>query len=191
MTAFELVFSLLTIITSLALTHLLSGFVAVLRNAERVQFSALHGLWAWTAFTLAIGNWASFWSMRALTSWPTGIVLLSVMTIIAQYVFCALVTPELAREGEVDLADFHRREYRRYSFAAIVLFLASLALNFALGGAHFYEEWWRDSVITIAFLMLTVLAFFNAAAWAQTFAATALAALSTYYLVIVCDFVVA
>ena len=59
MTSFELVFGLMTIITSLALTHLLAGFVGVLRNAERVRFSALHALWAWSAFISTIGNWAS------------------------------------------------------------------------------------------------------------------------------------
>lgn len=42
MTSFELVFALVTIITSLALTHLLAGFVGVLRNLQRVQFSAPH-----------------------------------------------------------------------------------------------------------------------------------------------------
>jgi hypothetical protein len=49
MTSFELVFGLITIITSLALTHLLAGFVDVLRNAQRVRFSAPHALWAWSA----------------------------------------------------------------------------------------------------------------------------------------------
>jgi hypothetical protein len=54
MTSFELVFGLMTIITSLALTHLLTGFVSVWRNGKRVRFSALHALWAWSAFTLTI-----------------------------------------------------------------------------------------------------------------------------------------
>lgn len=189
MTPFELVFSLMTIITSLALTHLLAGFVSVLRNAERVQFSAPHALWAWSAFTLTIGNWASYWEMRALTSWPAWAVLLIVVTTIVQYVFCAFVTPETPTEGRIDLADFHRHEHRRYSLAAAVLFAVSLILNFALGGASFYGDWWRDSVISIAALLLALLAFFASAPWAQIVAAGTLAVLATYYMIITCNVV--
>ena len=68
MSAFELVFGLMTTITSLALTHFLAGFVGLLRNGERVQFSAMHALWAWSASTSTIGNWASYWGLRSLTS---------------------------------------------------------------------------------------------------------------------------
>lgn len=84
MTSFELVFALVTIITSLALTHLLAGFVGVLRNAQRAQLSAPHALWAWAALLLTIGNWASFWSLRTLTSWPAWAVLLSVAAMRSQ-----------------------------------------------------------------------------------------------------------
>ena len=80
MTAFELVFGLITIITSLALTHLLEGFVNLVRNPARVHFSATHALWAWTGFASAVGNWASFWEMRTLKSWPAWAVLLIVAT---------------------------------------------------------------------------------------------------------------
>lgn len=66
MSAFELVFGLMTFITSLALTQLLAGFVGLLRNGERVQCSALHALWEWSALTSAIGNWASYWGLRSL-----------------------------------------------------------------------------------------------------------------------------
>lgn len=189
MTSFELVFGLMTIITSLALTHLLTGFVSVLRNAERVRFSVLHGLWAWSAFTLTIGNWASYWGLRSLTSWPAWAVLLILTTTIAQYVFCSFVTPETPAEGTIDLAGFHQREHRRYMLAAAVLFGMSLALNFALGGAHFYADWWRDSLFSIAALVLVVLALFVSARWAQIFLAVTLAALATYYTVITCNVV--
>lgn len=84
MTSFELVFALVTIITSLALTHLLAGFVGVLRNAQRAQLSAPHALWAWAALLLTIGNWAFFWSLRTLTSWPAWAVLLSVAAMRSQ-----------------------------------------------------------------------------------------------------------
>jgi hypothetical protein len=48
-------------------------------------------------------------------------VLLIVTTLIVQYVFCSLITPEMPTEGGIDLADFHQREHRRYILAAAVL----------------------------------------------------------------------
>ena len=191
MSAFEVVFILLTIVTSLALTHLLTGFVGVLRNAQRVRFSALHALWTWIAFTLLIGNWASYWSMRSVTSWPAWAVLLIVANFIIQYVFCALVTPETPAEGEIDLVEFHQHEHRRYILALIVLLVASLILNFALGGAHFYAGWWRDSVLSIAALILALLALFARPRWVQIGSAGAIAALGTYYMIITCNVVAA
>lgn len=191
MTPFELVFGLMTIITSLALTHLLAGFVSVLRNAQRVRFSTLHALWAWSAFTLTIGNWASYWGLRSLTTWPAWAVLLIVTATIVQYVFCSFVTPETSAEREIDLVEFHQREHRRYILAAVVLFAMSLVVNFAFGGARFYADWWRDSVFSIACLAVALLAFFAHARWAQVSSATTLAALGTYYMIVTCNVVAA
>jgi hypothetical protein len=78
MRAFDLVFGLLTIISSLALTHLLTTFVSLLRSWNRVQFSAIHGLWAWSPFAGTVVNWASYWEFRKLTAWPARMVLLTV-----------------------------------------------------------------------------------------------------------------
>lgn len=191
MTSFELVFALVTIITSLALTHLLAGFVGVLRNAQRVHFSALHALWAWAALFLTIGNWASFWSLRFLTSWPAWAVLLSVAAMIVQYLFCAFVTPETTAERKIDLVDFHHRERRRYALAAVVLFGLSLILNATFGEAGFYSEWWRDSVFSIAGLVVALLAYFISAAWVQVMSAATIALLATYYAIITCNVVAA
>lgn len=189
MSPFELVFGLVTIVTSLALTHLLEGFVGLFRNAQRVRFSDVHALWSWSAFTSTVGNWASFWALRSLESWPAWVVLLSVATMILQYVFCAFVTPERPTEGTIDLVAFHQHEHRRYTGAAIALFGLALVLNLALGGAHFYADWWRDSAFSIAGLMLGFLAFFVQARWAQVVSASSLAVLLTYYVIITCNVV--
>ncbi len=55
-TAFEFVFALLAIVSSLGLTHLVAAFIALIRHAERVRWSAVHALWMWAALTLTIGN---------------------------------------------------------------------------------------------------------------------------------------
>ncbi len=189
MTAFELVFGLITIITSLALTHLLEGFVNLFRNAQRVQFSAIHALWAWSGFSSAIGNWASFWQMRALTSWPAWTVLLIVATMILQYTFCAFVTPETEAKGNIDLVAFHQREHRRYIGAAVALFALSLVLDLALGGANYYADWLRDSALSIALSVLGIIAIFASARWVQIVSAASTAGLLTYFMIITCNVV--
>jgi hypothetical protein len=191
MTAFELVFGLVTMITSLAISHLLNGLVIILRNAARVRFSVLHALWSWTAFSLLIGNWASYWEMRSVGSWPSWAVLLIVANFTIQYTFCSLVTPQTADGGSFDLEDFHVREHRRYILALIALLLASLVLNFALGGARFYQSWWRDSVLTIVALSLSIIALLVRARWVQIASAGLIAVVSTYFMVVACNVVAA
>ncbi len=110
---------------------------------------------------------------------------------IIQYVFCSLVTPEVPAEGKIDLVEFHQREHRRYIIAIIALLVASVLLNFALGGANFYANWWRDSVLSIAALVLAFLALLVGRRWVQFGSAGILAAIATYYMVITCNVVAA
>jgi hypothetical protein len=191
MTAFEVVFILVTIIVSLAITHLLSGFVGLLRSVSRVRFSALHALWVWIAFAGLIANWASLWPMKSVTAWPAWAVLLLLVTFIVQYVFCALVTPDLPTEGRIDLVAFHESQSRRYILAYIALLLAALMPNLALGGAAFYSEWSRDTALATAMLVFALLALFVTVRWLSIGAAVANAALNTYFMIIACNVVAA
>jgi hypothetical protein len=191
MSPFELVFGLMSIITSLALTHLLAGFVSLLRNAQRVRFSALHALWAWSAFASTIGNWASYWGLHTLTSWPAWTVLLTVVITVCQYVFCVFVTPDLPVEGEIDLLAFHQGEHRRYILASVALSGLALVFALALGGAHFYAASWRDTTFSVLLIALGLLAVFISARWAQMVSAITVAALCTYYMFITCNVVAA
>ncbi|MXO75788.1 hypothetical protein GRI40_11225 [Altererythrobacter aerius] len=58
MTLFESIFAFISIVISLALTHLIAGVVRLVRLAERNRISLIHGCWLWLAFVLVIGNWA-------------------------------------------------------------------------------------------------------------------------------------
>jgi hypothetical protein len=191
MTAFEIVFVLLTMIVSLAIAHLLNGFVIILRNTSRVRFSLLHALWIWIAFALLIGNWASSWEMRSVVSWPSWAVLVILANFTIQYVFCALVTPETVETSDLDLEEFHARQRHLYISALVALLVASLVLNFTLGGSNFYQSWWRDSILTVSALFLSLIALFVNARWAQVSCAVLIAGISTYYMVVACNVVAA
>ncbi|MBS0431205.1 MAG: hypothetical protein JSS21_02200 [Proteobacteria bacterium] len=190
MSAFEFVFALVTIVTSLAITHMLTGLVSVLRNTESEQLSIVHGLWAWSAMLLAIGNWASFWGMRSVTSWPSWTVLLCVIVMVALYAFCALVTPEFPNEARIGSADFHRREQPRYTIAAATFFCLAILANTVLGGAGFYASWVHDNVVSIGGLVLAIFGFFARRRWSRVLTAALLALLTTYYAIVTCNFMV-
>lgn len=185
MSVFEFVLALTSVISGLAIGHMLTGVVVLLRNAKRVRFSLIHALWMWSAFATTIANWASDWSLRALNEWPAWTLLLIIASKIAQYTFCAFVTPDMPAEGELDLVQFHEREHRNYLWAVVAFCAVALTFNFAFGAADFYGQWLRDSAITIVALIVTIAAIALRARWVQLGAAAVFAGLATYFLLAV------
>jgi len=185
MSIFEFVLALTSVISGLAIAHLLTGVVGLLRNAKRVRFSLVHALWIWSAFATTIGNWAADWELRSLNDWPAWTLLLLIASKIAQYVFCAFVTPEVPAEGEIDLRAFHERERTGYLSAVVGFCAIALIFNISFGGAFYYAQWLRDSAITIIALAATLTALFIRARWVQLAAALVFAGLAGYFLLAV------
>ncbi|MBI3438657.1 MAG: hypothetical protein HY054_08430 [Proteobacteria bacterium] len=84
--------------------------------------------------------------MRSITVWPAWTVLLLIATTIAQYAFCAFVTPDAEKGEDIDLVAFHAQQRRRYLSVIIVFSALALVFNFAFGGADYYTQWLRDSI---------------------------------------------
>ena len=91
MSAFEFFFTLVSLITSLALVHLISGAVDLIRHRDRKGVSGIHLLWMAGAFFLTLGNWANFWLARNTTGWSAIQVLLAVFGLTILYAFAVLV----------------------------------------------------------------------------------------------------
>lgn len=182
MSLFEFVLAFSSVISALALGHLLAGAVHILRRRDRVRFSLTHALWMWSILAMTMGNWAADWSLRSLTEWPAWTVLWLITSKIAQYVLCVFVTPEFgANDEKIDLVAFHEREGRNYLWAMVAFCFIALLFNIAFSG--FYGSWLRDSVITIVAFAFTVAAIFITARWVQVGAALCFAGLATYFLI--------
>lgn len=97
MTSFEFVFGMISVITSLALTRLLSGGVALYRHSDRIRFSWRHGCWTAMALMLLLGNWAAFWQMRGIRDWSGSEALIPLLFVSVLYAFCDLVMPDEPR----------------------------------------------------------------------------------------------
>src|SRR5687767_14440006 len=152
MTPFEFVFALISIITSLALTHIVTGVVAIIRHKERGSFSFTHALWVWVDFAVVIGNWGAMWGAGRDLDWSAARVLARFTSLTILYGFCALVIPEVTRGTLLDLKQFHEREGRRYMIAHNVFAGVAILFILALGGAT--AEGLREAIPpAIAFML--------------------------------------
>ena len=143
MTPFEFVFALISIISSLALTRIITGVVSIIRHKDRGGFSLTHVLWVWIAFAVVVGNWGALWGARVDPDWPAVRILAWLGSMTSLYAFCALVVPEVDRDTPLNLKEFHEREGRRYIIAHNFFALLALSLVLALDGIL------ADSIINV------------------------------------------
>jgi hypothetical protein len=183
MTTFGFVFGLYSIIASLSITHMLSGIVAITRGRSKVRYSLAHALWVWVAFTMVIANWQSQWELRNLAVWPAWSVLLLISTALAQFVYCAFVTPDAPADQDIDLNEFHDRERKRFVGAFLALIVLAIVFNFSFGLTGAYDSWLRDNLLSFAVLVPTLLAIFFGDRRVQLFSAIAAALISTWFLI--------
>ncbi|MGD9980459.1 MAG: hypothetical protein AB7H66_00870 [Hyphomonadaceae bacterium] len=179
MTTFEFVFALISIITSLAVTHLVSGLIAIVRRGRGVRFSLRHALWSWTAFALVVANWAAFWDSRDI-DWPPRMVLIWLAQMIALYAFSSLTVPEVERGEDVDLVAFHESDGKRYIFAHLI-FAAVIIAGFAMSLTSF-ASWLAASGFAWFDLALTAAALVARPIWLQQLIALMLAALASFFM---------
>lgn len=185
MSQFEFVFGLISIITSLALTHIVVGLVSFARSSRKVRFSLRHALWVWTAFALVVANWASYWSQRD-QSWTAQSLLISLILMVSLYAFSALVIPEASPEDTtIDLRAFHESEGKRY-IAAQVVFSALVIISFAIRTTN-VAEWLSYSSFAWIGLILTLAALVARPVWLQQAIALALAAFASYFMLLRAD----
>jgi hypothetical protein len=128
MTPFEFVFGLISVVTSLALTKIITGVVSIVRHKDRHDFSLTHALWIWVAFAVVIGNWGSLWGERAAPDWNPVHLVAWIASMASLYAFCALVIPDFELGSRLSLKEFHRQEAPRYIIAHNVFALMAILL---------------------------------------------------------------
>lgn len=181
MTSFEFVFGMVSVITSLALTRLLSGCVGLYRKADQIRFSWRHACWVAVALMILIGNWASFWQRRDWSVWEPLDVLIPLVFIGVLYGFCDLVMPDEPREGQIlDLREYHERYGRRYK--AIHLVFAMLAMVVIATRAGSFREWLEHATFALLAATSTAIALAARRTWLDTLAAIVLASMAPLFM---------
>lgn len=181
MTIFEFVFGMISVITSLALTRLLSGCVGLYRHAGRVRFSWRHACWVAVALMVLVGNWASFWQRRDWQVWGPMDVLIPLVFIGVLYAFCDLVMPEEPNEDQaLDLREYHTQQGRRYK--AMHLVFAALALLVIARHSSSFGEWLDGAGFALVATAGTALALLARRVWLDTLAALVLVSLAPFFM---------
>ena len=181
MGAFEHVIALLSFIYALALTHLLSGVVALIRADHRIRFSWIYAFWMLNAFLVIIANWISFWDLRAMPSWSMLAIAFMLLMAFANYLQAALVCPQVPKEGLVDLNVYHAEQGRRYIGATVASVALAVVANVVFGNTLNVAEWSAQNIAVVPMLLAAVLAMIFRARWVQIAMPIVLMAIWIFY----------
>lgn len=133
MSAFDFYTVLLSFVVSIGVAALLTGVARLIQEAERVRPSLSHGAWMLVIFVLEIEFWVKSWSYHSTFSLGPGSFLCPLALAILAFMAASLVTPAVAAEGPIDLADFHRREGYKYIAAVALYYVAAPAQLLVMG----------------------------------------------------------
>ncbi|NEX91922.1 hypothetical protein [Caulobacter sp. 17J65-9] len=176
MSIFEYVMVLVSVVLSLGLTHLLSGFGALVQGGGKVKFSGLHALWAAMCLLLTFDMWLSLWGLRDLQAWSLPVLLIVFASTVVLYLFAMFVTPAASDEPR-DLYQFHLDNRRGYAVAMGVYLVIGAVLN-----ATLTKQFVGVNASIPVMLGLLALAWFVPARWAQWVAGVGLfATLAGYF----------
>ena len=121
MTPFEYVSVLLSIVISLALTHLLIGITKIIKAGVSRWSIPLVGWIGFVAF-MCVDYWFSVWHARNDPVWSLGFVCFLLLLGAILFVNCWLIMPEVEATEPVDLAA-HHAAIRRKFMAGLVLYM--------------------------------------------------------------------
>jgi len=183
MGAFEHVISLLSFVYALAIAHLLTTAARLIGNRERVRFSWFHAYWMANALTVLVLDWISYWDMHAVASWPIVSIGIVLVQSFVDYMQAALVCPEVPREGEIDLAAFHRTHSRRYIGAFSATAVWALVDNLYFGRTYSIADYLQQNLVVIPMIIVALTATVVRRRWADLAAPPLLACIWVSYII--------
>lgn len=134
MDAFTYLSVLLSIVLGLALTQILQGYRALLLARGRVRHSVTVLIWSGLLIAIVAQAWWASFGLRDRTHWDfvTFAIILAQMGLI--YMGAAVVFPDMAGEGAVDLGEHWTKHHRAFFGFLLAMLGTSLAKSFALDG---------------------------------------------------------
>ncbi len=179
MTAYEFIITLYSFVYALGVADILASIGDMVRAGRRVRVSWLNAGWMLNILLAIVAWWLSLWDLRAEASWslPTILVFFAVACLL--YLLARLVSPPIAREGEVDLREYHRQEGRKYA----ALFAVETAIT--IGSVFLYgsnsQNWVASNAASWPTLFASLAAAFTRNRWVQIAALLVILAMWAWY----------
>lgn len=165
MTIFEHLSVLLSLILSLGIASLLLGVARLCQEWRRVAFSWPHALWTFAIFLAQILFWLYAFNYRNFGKTSLVGLVMPIAMVIAVFLQGALVTPNIAERGPIDLRAFHASHRFQYLGAMIVYYAMFEAYTWHLSSV---VQMQLTSYLVPAFFLITaLLAFAFKSRWVQ------------------------
>lgn len=132
MTPFDYVSVILSVVVSLAFTHLLTGVVRLIQ-VRHVRFSFVYAGWIGLLLFWCVDYWFSVWQLHKADVWTLGFVVFLLLLATTLYVACGLAIPHATGSSDsVDLEAFHDTNRQRYLGALFAYHGLSIFGNLAI-----------------------------------------------------------
>jgi hypothetical protein len=135
MDSFSYLSVFISLILGLGVTHLLTGFAALIRSRSEVKLWWPTPLWMATTFLIQVQTWWAMFTLRTIEIWTFAEFLIVLLQPIAIFMMAALIVPRTVSGRTVDLRDDYFRESRWFFSALLLALAASLAKNLILTGS--------------------------------------------------------
>jgi hypothetical protein len=169
MAAFEHVMGLMSFVLALALAHLLSSVIEIVRAGTRVKPSWIHAGWMLFGLMQTVAWWVGMWDAHIVSHWTTPAIWLNLACTLSCYLFVGLVCPRIPAEGPVDLAAFNLGHRRQYLAAAFGMLLLGICLAFFYQYVLHVPDQLIQAALAVAMIAGIIPAFLSTKASAQGF----------------------
>jgi len=166
--SFTFVMTMVSVILSLGLTHLVSGNVQLFKAGREVRFSYVHTAWQVVAYLMFLDLWLSLWSLRTEVHWRLVDLVVVQAGAILLYVYAVLLTPPTT--GDVDARTYHLENRKRFFTVGIIYFLWGAWANVYLLPYNFNVA---DLISIVPMITFMAIAWISPNPWVQRAAATA------------------
>jgi hypothetical protein len=167
MGSFDFVLILLSFVYALALGHLLSRVGAMLAARERVQFSGLLALAIVNAVAQVYIDWLAMWDFRGVGEWDLYTITLFFVSSILLFLMCAAVSPDAPPDQRIDMEAFYWKNRRLFYGLYLGLLVVFIVMSLIYLRTPTPELALQQALGNVPYILVSLLAIFVSARWAQ------------------------
>ncbi len=167
MSNYDFVLLLLSFVYALALGHVLVRVGGLLLARDRVVFSGLLALAILNAVTQVYIDWLAMWDYRTIEVWDLPTITLFFVSAILIFLMCVAASPETPAGETIDMQAFYDRHYRLFYGLYLVLLAVFVAMSWVQLRTPNPQLALTQSLANLPYILISLLAVFVPARWAQ------------------------